>query len=226
VRAGLDAWFDQVWEGAQGCPRSAASDALVASTYTQWVWGGVPAGPPPHCTAVLGHKAKCTLMRLRATGCPLRIATGRNEGAGGRSAQHTRGRGRGVRRGGAAQRGSSRGGLSQAPQRGRGIPREQRVCLVCHGGMVEDLKHFLLECPAYAAIKQAHPALFAPPPQSTPAILHHDDQHCVASAVMAMLAHRQYSQLGRAKANPMYCTRSTVAATMSPCGFRVTVLTV
>ncbi len=61
----------------------------------------------------------------------MRIATGRNEGSGG------------VR--------NAVPGERLGP---RGIAREDRTCWVCGQGTVEDLQHFLLECPDYHDVKQ------------------------------------------------------------------------
>ena len=55
---------------------------------------------------------------------------------------------------------------------------------------VEDLKHFLLECPAYAAIKHTYAVVFLPPPQSPHMFLNQPDQYAVAHAVCTMLRHR------------------------------------
>jgi len=189
VRNSLGAWCDGVWsQGAAAAPRDAAAGAVVASTYTQWVWGGTPQGPPPHFTAVLGYHAKCTLMRLRVNGYPLRIATGRNEGSG---------VSRRVDEGGGGRSGGGRQGpgtaLQEPPARGRGIPREQRLCKLCAAQgvhVVEDLQHFLLECPVYGIVKARYPSVFQPPPQSTSVFLGNDDQCSVAYAVCAMLRHR------------------------------------
>ena len=48
----------------------------------------------------------------------------------------------------------------------RGVAREDRVCKVhthdeAHSPHVEDLRHFLLECPHYQPIRDAHPRVFA-----------------------------------------------------------------
>ena len=38
---------------------------------------------------------------------------------------------------------------------GRRLPRDQRFCRVCSSGAVEDVAHFLLDCPALAAARRA-----------------------------------------------------------------------
>ena len=185
VRLQLGEWCDALWaEGSVAAdPREADGAHVVATTYTQWVWGRIPEGPPQHFTAVLGYHPKCTLVRLRVTGYPLRISTGRNEG---------RGSSRPGQRGGREAVGTNRA-LREPPSRGRGIPREERVCKLCQAEgrvAVEDLKHFLLECPAYAAIKHTYAVVFLPPPQSPHMFLNQPDQYAVAHAVCTMLRHR------------------------------------
>jgi len=161
------AHFAKVWANSAGDPRTAPSEAVVAATYVRWVRGGVPSGPAPHFTALLGYKAKATLLRLRVSSYPLRIATGRNEGSGARNA-------------------GPDGRLGP-----RGIPRAERMCRCCTADIVEDLKHFLLECPAYTAVKQQFAPLFAQQHSTVASILGHNQQAKVAAAISAMLTHRQ-----------------------------------
>jgi hypothetical protein len=40
--------------------------------------------------------------------------------------------------------------------RARGRPRAERVCRMCMAGAVEDERHFLLECEAYADLRAQH----------------------------------------------------------------------
>jgi len=54
VATALGNWCDRVWEHDGVNPRTAESAHVVACTYTQWVWGGTPAGAPPHHSAALG----------------------------------------------------------------------------------------------------------------------------------------------------------------------------
>jgi hypothetical protein len=139
VRLQLGEWCDAVWaEGPVAADAREADGAhVVATTYTQWVWGRIPEGPPQHFTAVLGYHPKCTLVRFRVTGYPLHISTGRNEG---RGSSHP------GQRGGREAGGTNRA-LREPPSRGRGIPREERVCKLCQAEgrvAIEDLKHFSL----------------------------------------------------------------------------------
>ena len=125
VCAALVEHFDGVWVGAATDPRTADSDAVVAATYTQWVRGGTPRGPPPLHTASLGFFVKRTLMRLRTGSFPLRIATGRNESrtpARGEGTQRPGG-GRGGARG---RQGGGRGGGRTSATRARqgGVPAQ------------------------------------------------------------------------------------------------------
>ena len=104
---------------------------------------------------------------MRVGSYPLRIATGRNEGSGVRNAAP---------------------GERLGP---RGIPQEQRTCRVCTHAPVEDLPHFLLECPAYAEVKQRHPLLFSPQHTVSSAILNYHNQAALAACIRDMLARRQ-----------------------------------
>ena len=167
IRTRAGALFAGIWAEAAVDPRTAASDAVVASTYVRWVRGGPPTGPAPHFTALLGHKAKAVLLRLRVGSFPLRIATGRNEGSGVRNAAP---------------------GERLGP---RGIAREYRTCQVCGQGTVEDLQHFLLECPAYEDVKQQFVPVFAPPHTTVAAILCHQPQARLSAAICSMLDQRK-----------------------------------
>jgi len=211
VRASLATLFDRVWSDATGDPRIADGASVVTATYSSWVRGPDMRGPAPHFHTVLGFAAKRMLFRLRVGGFPLRIATGKSEsmtvavqvahhrgggrGAGGgrqSSTDTARGRGRGraagTRSAGAGQRATSGVAIQRQV---RGLPRHERVCKVCGTpGAVEDLRHFLLECPAYALLRQRYARLFAPMPASPDLVLNHGDQVAVASAVHAMLVHR------------------------------------
>ncbi len=124
MRLQLGEWCDAVWaEGPVAAePREVDGAHEVATTYTQWVWGRIPVGPPQHFTAVLGYHPKCPLVRLRVTGYPLRISTGRNQGRG--SSRRAPGQ-----RGGREAGGTNRA-LREPPSRGCGIPREERVKIV------------------------------------------------------------------------------------------------
>jgi hypothetical protein len=206
VRASLATLFARVWEGTADDPRVANSDSVVASTYTRWVRGPAMQGPAPHFHAVLGFAAKRMLFRLRVGGFPLRIATGKSESrtvavqsggpSGGRAFGQQPDADRGPGRGGERSSGGAGSGLRVAngvavQRQVRGLPRAERVCLVCGTpGAVEDLRHFMLECPAYSALRQRHARLFAPMPMTPDVVLNHVDQAAVASAVHAMLVHR------------------------------------
>jgi len=167
IRARMAIMFAAVWAGAgDGDPRTADSASVVAKTYVQWVRGGAIVGPAPHFTALLSHKAKTTLLQLRLSSYPLRIATGKNEGSGVRNAAP---------------------GQRLGP---RGIPRGERTCRVCGQGRVEDLQHFLEDCTEYTAVKARFSSLFTPARQTAASILTYTHQETVAAAISAMVDHR------------------------------------
>jgi hypothetical protein len=94
-------------------------------------------------------------------------------------------------------------------QKGRygGVAREQRVCRVCantphaaqqHARPVEDLLHFLLECPALQHVRDRYPHLFVPQYISDPDaavharyIINHTNQQQVAEVLQALRAARE-----------------------------------
>ena len=123
-------------------PRSRADTGRVACTYASWVRAG--AARAPHLGVPLPTQVHKILIKLRVTGAPLRVVTGTFEGAG-----H------------------------------RGIPYAQRVCLMCacschhctaRSSPVEDLKHLLLECPAYACVRAKWPQILPQVPQPPPPV--------------------------------------------------------
>jgi hypothetical protein len=152
--------------GAQHAdPRSATHNDVCCSTYCQWVQL-VLGSPAPHLKQFLLHHHKQALIRLRVGGYPLRVATGRNEGSGSANVQPGRTHGR------------------------RYLERSRRTCLICSTqGCVEDLKHFLLECPAYAQLRQSYHAVFAGH-TATATLLQQSDQCTLATAIYDMIQHR------------------------------------
>jgi hypothetical protein len=143
-------------------PRTAPGEDVWCSTYRQWVQGGAET-PTPHLKSFLSFKDKRTLVRLRVSSYPLRVCTGRNEGSGAANA-------------------TADGRLGT-----RRIPRDQRTCRVCDNTrVIEDLKHFLLECPHYGYIRRRHSTVFEN--RITPAaVLGQPDQVKLAQAVRDML---------------------------------------
>ncbi len=82
-----------------------------------------------------------------------------------------------------------------AVQKGRQnrTPRSQRLCQACLVGNlqshVEDDKHFLIECPLYASIREKYNSIFNH--RSTPnSVLNHGDQALLGKALYDMLRHR------------------------------------
>jgi hypothetical protein len=80
----------------------------------------------------------------------------------------------------------------------RNVPRDMRACKL-HAGQpatVEDLLHFVLECPAYDHVRARYPCLFLPlqelpdPPARMRALFNTTHQLALASCLHAMLAHR------------------------------------
>jgi hypothetical protein len=65
-----------------------------------------------------------------------------------------------------------------------GLARARRTCTNCAFGAVDDLLHFLCECPAFDELRALHPA-FAGAPEPA-AILHHQDQLGLARVLLLM----------------------------------------
>jgi hypothetical protein len=68
-------------------------------------------------------------------------------------------------------------------------PRHRRVCRACDTGEVEDLPHFLIRCPAYAAFRARHPSIFGDHSEPHDILAHHD-QSSLACCLSEMLAAR------------------------------------
>jgi hypothetical protein len=70
-------------------------------------------------------------------------------------------------------------------------PREQRTCRVClQPGVVEDLQHFICDCPTYASVRDKNVDIFVHAATSA-AVLAHPDQYKLAKCLSDMLAVRQ-----------------------------------
>ncbi len=69
--------------------------------------------------------------------------------------------------------------------------REDRVCLVCMSGSVEDEHHFLSDCPAYNHIRQQYSHLFHSASPSVAASLATDQPNVVGSYLKTCFAQRQ-----------------------------------
>jgi hypothetical protein len=71
------------------------------------------------------------------------------------------------------------------------VPRENRTCRVCRQpGAVEDLRHFICDCPTYAHVRTKHSDIFVR--ASTPAaVFAHPNQYKLATCLCEMLAVRQ-----------------------------------
>ena len=69
--------------------------------------------------------------------------------------------------------------------------REERVCLVCMSGSVEDEHHFLFDCPAYCHIRQQYSHLFHQASSSVAAFLATDQPNVVGNYLKTCFAQRQ-----------------------------------
>ena len=163
----VESWWQQ--HGASHAdPRSASEADVCLSTYRRGVQGGVvPPKGAPHLKSHLLPLQRQALIRFRVGSYPLRIATGRNEGDGSANAQP--GQALGSRR----------------------IARSMRTCRVCGvAGAVEDMQHFLLECPFYDRIRQSWGAAFGQQ-ATTASVLGQRDQCRLAATVSRMLEQRE-----------------------------------
>lgn len=69
-------------------------------------------------------------------------------------------------------------GLAVDTGRLNGVPRDERLCLICNEGVVEDEAHFLFRCPAYSQLRDQYSDVFAW--YSLPFVLNNADQVRVA----------------------------------------------
>lgn len=167
VRDAVRVFCDGVWQQprvSEHDPAMAPSDAVTWCTYKQWVLGD--AEHAPYLKAFIATKQRLALMRLRLGGFPLRVCTGRYEYVHGSQQQHK-----------------------------QSLPRAMRICKLCHPlaregstGCVEHVKHFLVDCPAYADIRARWPAVFSH--TSPAAILNHGNQAELANIIWDMITHR------------------------------------
>ena len=80
-----------------------------------------------------------------------------------------------------------------------GVPREARTCQVCgQKGMVEDLKHFMLDCEHYAPLRAKHTNIFSSAHLAGKddsavlrMVLNHEHQLDLACCVQEMFTHRE-----------------------------------
>ena len=80
-----------------------------------------------------------------------------------------------------------------------GVPREARTCQVCgQKGMVEDLKHFMLDCEHYAPLRAKHTNIFSSAhlagkddSEVLRMVLNHEHQLDLACCVQEMFTHRE-----------------------------------
>ena len=86
-----------------------------------------------------------------------------------------------------------------------GLAREVRICHVCNNNQVEDLRHFLCVCPAYAGIRQKFASVFNQGAASVPqVILNHTDQCTVGRCVYQMHRLRYELLLEKARNATLY----------------------
>ena len=188
VRAALSTLYQSWWRTGPAThpdPRQAPSAGIDMCTHAQWVHADTTcsmyerSGAPRHLKLCLPFRTVQILMKFRTGWHHLQVHRGRMH-----------------------------------PNR---IPRAQRLCPLCSlpnsesswrsqigarvGSVacVEDLRHFVLECPAYDHIRQQHAALFASPegagPYSAEALRRFfmaTDQAAVANTLLKMHTHRTH----------------------------------
>jgi hypothetical protein len=168
VMAAAVSYFGVFWRSVDSGvqPDSASSDMVFASTYKHWVVGDASGDPgdcrwagAPHLKMCMTHKLRQPLVRLRVSGFPLRVMTGRLE---------------------------KREELVNGKKKKVSLPRHLRHCMVCGQSCVEDLQHFLLQCPCYQGFRDTRAELFHQQ-ATTVSVLSHPDQYMVASTMRDML---------------------------------------
>lgn len=184
VQAALAALFRARWDGlTTGDPRSAPSAGIHMRTHHAWVYPLDPDFDPfardqagPHTKLCLPFVVLRNLAQLRIGSAHLEIEQGRKSRVS-------------VPRAGRICRLCS----------GEGAPLSLRMAVVARTGTaenVEDIKHFLLECPVYDDLRAACSAFPAPSPAvlSDPAcvmsVFQHERQAAVAKALYRMKVRR------------------------------------
>jgi hypothetical protein len=176
VSSALAARLAQPWLGLHPDPRAAPSDGVHRCTHASWVYPLNPqagaldrSNAPPHMHLCLPFVVLRSLARLRLGWHHLAVHEGR---------------------------------MRRPP-----LPRAQRLCPLCSrgearpgwGGLararagaaacVEDLRHFVLECPAYDHLRARWAGVFGPAPWrlAVHSVFCADAQSAVAAALHAML---------------------------------------
>jgi hypothetical protein len=184
VQHALNALFVSRWQGQfHDDPRVAPSKGVAMCTYAKWVYPADPtidhynrASAPVHTRLCLPFARLRNLAQLRIGCAHLEVEQGRK----------------------------------RRPK----IPRQARLCQLCSGVdatharrsavlartgtnmNVEDLKHFLLECPVYDDLRAACPAFTAETqallsaPGSVVAVMGHPDQAALANTLYYMKTRR------------------------------------
>jgi hypothetical protein len=183
VKAALAAMWRARWPTQPCDPRTAPSKGLAVCTHQAWVY---PAGlqVDPYCRASApAHTKLCLPFPVLKAYSQLRIGWAHLE-------------------------------IDQGRKRRPTVPRAQRLCRLCCGedatlarrqtvrartgvaAHVEDLKHFILECPVYDDMRAACAAFPADvyqrldDPMCLPAIFGHQAQASLAYALYRMKARR------------------------------------
>ena len=72
-------------------------------------------------------------------------------------------------------------------------PRQDRLCTICKGHVVEDEGHFLLECTVYSHLREHHNMNF----ETVPDMLNMENQHQLAKYLVSSFDLRQRLIWGR-----------------------------
>ena len=173
VRESLVRLTQSRWDGGHDDPRSAPSVGIEKCTHAAWVHPVVAGSVcrPKHLHLCLSFKMLQCLARFRLGWHHLQVQVGRH----------------------------------QRPQ----VARADRLCRLCSVGLapqygdqgdgqqhVEDLMHFMLECPAYTTIRSKFPVFFAhtrvraDPNAHMRAIFDSDQQEQLAFCIYSMNSHR------------------------------------
>ena len=178
VQAALAGLFRSRWQGLlAGDPRTAPSAGVHKLTHHTWVYPLDPDFDPFSRDHAAPHMKLCLSFDVARNLAQLRIGSAHLE-------------------------------VEQGRKRRESVPRADRLCRLCSGqdaslsnraavlartgtsNNVEDLKHFVLECPVYDDLRATCPAF------ADPALVELDDPDCVASvfqhAEQSALAHTLY----------------------------------
>ena len=162
IRKAGEEFFDKIWEGLHPDPRTAPSDDVLHSTYKYWT-----STMASEACKGAEHINSYRPWELRQFYLRYKL--------GGHNLAIEEGRLQ----------------IDKQSLKKLNVPREKRVCHCCEAQPVEDLKHFILECPAYDSIRNNHRDFFVDSQHSLPAMFKSENVVTLCTILKAMNHRRE-----------------------------------